>query len=152
MRRRIAVPLQAIVSAAAAGTTVLGTIVGLSKYDAFVIDALLIGATGGTLDLYLQRLVDPTNNVWLDWARYTQLASGAAAITYTLGFEPDSLVAAVTHVAQWGAVPSGSPVIAAGSVVACHPGDQLRVVGVAGAGTSAGASLGFYVTGYDRFA
>lgn len=154
MFRRRSIPVLTFPSAAAAGTTVLGLIEGISRFNTFSLDALLLGATGGTLDVYLQRLVD--TNVWLDWARFTQLASGGAAIDYSIFFHPAASAPALTHVGQWGAAavggtPAGTQVITAGTVVPCHPGDQLRVVGVAGSGTSAGANQSFYLTGYEEY-
>jgi hypothetical protein len=150
--RRTVLPTFSVTSAAAAGTSVLQVIDGLARFDAFTIDALVQGATGGTLDLYLQRLVDSSGpGVWFDWARIAQLAAGAAAKAYSLGFDTGAAAPAITNVGQFTTAGAGTAVLAAGSIAPVHPGDQLRVVGVAGAGTSAGAALSFYVSGFSRF-
>ena len=49
------------------------------------VDADLIGATGGTLDIYLQRLIKP--GAWTDWLHFAQLAAGAGAIKQLIAHE-----------------------------------------------------------------
>jgi hypothetical protein len=116
-------------SPAAASTAASTAIVeGLGQYDAFVIDADLLGATGGSLDVILQRFA---GGLWRDWYRFPQLLAAAAAIHYT--YVPalnDSLnTVGVTL----------TPVITANTAVGGHPGDRLRFLFIAGASTSAGA-------------
>src|ERR1700722_8289834 len=50
--------------------------------DAVVVDVLatLQGATGGTLDIYVQ--VSGDDGIWRDAIHFAQLAAGAASITY----------------------------------------------------------------------
>lgn len=119
-------------------STVIGTaLYGLQVYDFFSIDAALAGATGGTLDVYLQRRV--ADDVWHDWAAYTQLADGASAVSYSHFAGPGSSSSIVT--VGTGTDSTATPALAAGSFVGGHPGSALRVVMVAGSGTSAGAAV-----------
>lgn len=142
-------------SPAAAGTAQILLITGLAKFDAFTLDVLVQGATGGTLSLAFQRLIDPAYNagagLWADWALLTQLAAAAAkelvSLTFQLGGTPS---AAFTTLGIWTTAVTGTQVIAAGAVAPIHPGDQLRLVGTAGAGTSAGAAASVYVSGFER--
>lgn len=123
---------------------------GLDKYEALTIDALLVGATGGTLDVYIQRLIDPTGNgAWLDWVHFPQLNAGASAIRYTIGApSPTTGIVAVGLTQTNGT--SGAPALAANTFVGCLPGDQIRVLAVAGVSTSAGAALTMYVSAFYR--
>jgi|SRR5438067_7630344 len=101
------------------------------------VTARLAGATGGTLDVYIQ---SSNNNgaagSWKDVVHFPQLLAGAAAIGYS---------ATLTH-GTAGAVPvtvnsiDGTAALAANTVVPSSLGNNLRVVFVAGAGTSAGAT------------
>lgn len=103
----------------------------LDIYDWFTVDALLTQATGGTLDVYLQRYV-PKLAEWRDWVHFTQLAAGSTSFRYTF----DSRMAA-TSITTVGA--GTAPAISAGTVVNAHPGMKVRLYFVAGASTSAGA-------------
>lgn len=109
----------------------------LGDYDAIDIVAELVGATGGTLDVYVQTSHDG-GQTWYDSVHFTQLtASGSAAIWRT----------SVTHFAQpSSAAPVAvgknlSPALAANTTVQGGWGDRARLVYVAGSGTSAGASI-----------
>jgi len=127
----------------ASASTVAGSIIrGLDQFDWFTIDADLVGATGGTLDVYLQRLIgDPsTSTTWRDWLHFPQLAAGASAIKYTAGTGPNSGIVVVGT--------NTSPALAANTAVAGHPGYALRALYVAGASTSAGAGVAISLTGW----
>lgn len=121
-------------SPAAAGTAVSASKAGaLQRFGALTIIATLTGATGGTLDVYLQ--VSPDAGVtWYDYAHFAQLADGAAAITKVI---------TVSRAGQQTGIPTVgtdlSPALAANAVVGGDFGDTMRVLFVAGAGTSAGA-------------
>lgn len=108
------------------------TVGGLRQYDWFTVDANLSAVTtNGTLNVYLQRYVADTST-WVDWIHFAQLASGA-----TLRVTIDS------KETETGPVTVGtgtSPALAAGKFACSHPGDRIRFVFVAGAGTNAGAS------------
>lgn len=121
-------------SPSAASTAVLGTFHGLTRWEAFAVVAELQGATGGTLNVYLQRKI--TDDVWSDWVSFTQLASGGAAVKYAVCPALSNTIATVGG----GSDATPAPALAAGSCAGGHPGDTVRVVAVAGAGTSAGTS------------
>lgn len=110
---------------------------GLSRFDAIAVEVTLTGATGGTLDVYLQVSHDynpsaPTAATWWDYMHFTQLAAAAAAVSYRV--DP-ALTNTVSTVGK-GAVPA----LSAGTCAGGYWGDAVRVLFVAGAGTSAGAS------------
>lgn len=134
---------------AAAGQAVVGTVAGgLSDFDSVEVFADLVGATGGALDVYLQRKV--ASGVWVDWIHFPQLAAGAAAVRYSASSRQATGTAPVV-VGKSGDAGTGggdgAPALAANTVVPGHPGDAVRVVAVAGASTSAGAAINVYVTG-----
>lgn len=121
-------------TAAATGTQ--GEAWGLEAYDSFSVHGALQGATGGTLDVYVQRLVQAATDaggapIWEDWIHFTQLGAAAAAVKYAVS--PVSLNTIAT-VGQ-----GTSPALAAGSSAGGHPGKACRLLFVAGASTSAGA-------------
>lgn len=125
---------------AAAGTAAsVGMFQNLKRYSRFTVDAALVGATGGALDVYLQRDVAGT---WVDWIHFAQLVPGAAALRVT--FDTDKVSeSAVTAVGA-----GSSPALAAGDVACPHPGDKVRALFVAGALTSAGAAISISLTGH----
>lgn len=131
--------LTTTVTSPAAASTVISTIwrggMANSQADALLIDAALLGATGGTLNVYLQRKI--AADTWRDWISFPQLAAGAAAIKYTLfvnGNQPTMVVVG------GGTDAAATPVLAANSFVNTIPFGDIRVVFVAGASTSAGAA------------
>ena len=130
-------------SPAATGSAVIGVEVGgLERFDTFIVDATVQGATDDTLDLVLQRKVGDAD-VWAEWIRFAQLASGAAAVSYTVSPTPSNTIVAVDT--DTTASPSG-PVMSAGCVGG-HPGSRVRLVATAGASTSAGAEQTVRITG-----
>lgn len=139
-------------SPAAAGTAIVGNAIrGLEKYDWFTIDAALVGATGGTLDIYLQRQIaldsEVTGGVWADWVHFTQLAAAASAVKYSLQPGTDKTFSTVAYGTDASA---GTPVLSAASFVGGHPGLAVRCVAVAGASTSAGAAVTIYLGCFDE--
>lgn len=134
----------------AAASTVAGTATAailLRNADRLVIDASLVGATGGTLDVYIQRRV--AADTWRDWIHFPQLAAAAAAIRYTATVTGDEATALVVVGQGTDAAPGVA--LAANTVVNCIPGDAIRFVFVAGASTSAGAAQSVLITPYtDR--
>lgn len=132
-------------SPAAAGTAAMGSAVGLAKYDWIIIDAQITGATGGTLDLVLQRKIEGYD-IWVDWVRFPQAAAGAGAAQYHLSLQSTAAITAV----DWDvtATPTAAT-IAANTTLGGHPGNQVRLVATAGASTSAGATQTVYITGWQ---
>lgn len=135
-------------SPAAAGQAAVGNAATtLDQYDDFSVTASLVGATGGTLDVYLQRRVDNAGTVWADWIHFPQLAAGAAAVVYAAAAMPPPAATAtvIGTTAQNGT--TGAPALAVNTVVGGHPGDAVRVLCVAGASTTVGAAVAVYIKG-----
>lgn len=123
-------------SPAAPGTAVLGSVVtGLGGYTVLGIHALLLGATAGALDVYLQGSMDG-GTTWFDVAHFPQLAAGAAAIRYAATLTRYTQATAPVVVGI-----NLTPALAVNTLVQGSWGDRLRAVCVAGASTSAGAAL-----------
>ena len=132
-------------SPSAAGTTVSSQPVSSSNIagngiaapldDAEAIDIAvdMVGATGGTLDLYVQSSPDGGVN-WYDIVHFPQLTAGAPAIKYQA---PLSLFTNSTAPVQVGK--NLLPALAAGAIVQGAFSDRLRLVMVAGSGTTLGA-------------
>ena len=108
----------------------------LDDYVAISIEAVLQGATGGTLDVYIQNSPDMGLS-WYDYAHFAQMASAAPVIRYVasiaVGAQNLTLITVGTNL---------SPALAAGTVLGGPWGDRFRLVMVAGAGTSVGAPIG----------
>jgi len=115
----------------------------LQNYDALSIRATLTGATGGTLDVYLQTSVDGTE--WRDYAHFAQLADGAAVATYGFSVSRSGQQTSITAIGK-----DLTPALAANSVLGGDFGNQMRALYVAGAGTSAGAAQVIRITGALR--
>ncbi len=100
--------------------------------------AQLQGGTGGTLDVFLQ--ASETGSTWFDIAHFPQLSAGASSILYgcALGEGYTSIIQIGTGL---------SPVLAADTVALGGWMTRVRVVFVAGAGTSAGAAQTIWLRG-----
>jgi hypothetical protein len=149
-------------SPAAPGTSVLATITNLDQYTECEVHALLVGATGGTLDIYLQASNNwragskdetgdytawsPAGGNWYDVAHFPQLAAGAVAIRYLLTLSRGYSNAAAILVAN---TADGTPALALNTVLVGMWGGALRLVAVAGASTSAGAVQSVYALASD---
>lgn len=133
-------------SPAAASTTaaVATYFTGLSTADKLVIDATLLGGTGGTLDVYLQRKV--AADTWRDLVHFPQIVA-ATAKKYTVTINGDG-----TSIVDVGggtdAVPA--PTLAANSLVNCIPGGDVRIVFVSGSGNTVGASNSITITAHSE--
>lgn len=97
------------------------------------------GATGGTLDIFIQTFFkSQAGGFWVDVAHLPQVAAGAGAATFAFVLTRwSSAAAAITASLN---TASGTPALAANTVVNGVLGYQLRLVLKAGAGTSLGAS------------
>lgn len=134
-------------SPASATTTAQTPVTGLGGFRSVAIYANIQGGTGGTLDLTIQFSPDG-GTTWVDYARFAQLAAGAAAIHRVWMFSKDQPRPTVLGDAAGAGVIVGpatigvgtSPAITAASAIGGEWGDRLRIVAVAGAGTSAGAA------------
>jgi len=136
----------AFTSPAAESTVVeTPTIDNLDGYDWLTVIGVLTGATGGTLDVYLQTEI--AYNVWADWAHFPQIADGASVARYVL----DSRMSASTITTIGGGTAAAPGVdLAASTVAFALPGKKIRAVAKAGAGTSAGAAQQLYVMKWRR--
>jgi hypothetical protein len=127
-------------------TAVVGTVFAGSTLNAdkLVIDATLIGGTGGTLDVYLQRKTG--TNAWRDWVHFPQIA---AATTKRYSF---MITGEGTSIVEVGGGTDAAPgvALAANTAVNVMPGGDVRVVFVAGGGTSAGGSNSITITPYQE--
>jgi hypothetical protein len=133
-------------SPAAASTVVHTAIFAgdmLSRADKLVIDAALLGGTGGTLDIYLQRKL--ATNTWRDWVHFPQIAA-ATAKKYTVTITGDG-----SSIVETGGGTDAAPgvALAANTAINTIPGGDVRIVFVAGGGTSAGASNSIVITPYS---
>lgn len=118
----------------------------LDEWDWFTVDAVLTGATGGTLDVCLQRWVPSAGAAgeWWDWVRFAQLSAAAAAVRVTF----DSRMAATSLTTTGGHATGAAPVLAASTMAPSHPGHKVRLFFSAGASTSAGAAQQVILTAF----
>jgi hypothetical protein len=132
-------------SPATAITTVGAPLGRLHEFDYLVIDAVLIGGTGGALDVYIQREIGKEDSgIWADWIHFTQLPAATPA-TYTLTSDAASSGLLAVGI---GTLAAPGVALAAGAMTTGTPGGRVRFVFVAGAGTSAGAAQTVYFTGW----
>lgn len=119
----------------ASASTVVGLAAGgFSKWDQIAFVATITGATGGTLDVYVQH--SPDGVTWYDYVHFTQAAGGAAAVTYF--YSP--AVSSGTTTAPVVIGKNTTPALANSTATGGPWYDQLRVLYVAGASTTAGAA------------
>ena len=118
------------------GVGLPGVAAGLDEFTSLSIEANLIGATGGTLDVFIQYNPSGDRVSWIDYAHFNQLAAGAGVLkvvaSCATGAQNLTLVTVGTNL---------SPLLAAGTVLGGGWGDAFRLVFVAGAGTTAGAAI-----------
>jgi hypothetical protein len=114
----------------------------LCDYDSVEVEAELKGATGGTLGIFLQSSDDGVN--WFDVIAFMSLAA-AAPVSYIR----TSLSRYSTSSSSPVVVGKNlAPALAAGTSVQNGFGDRLRLVFVAGSGTTAGANQVVRLTGF----
>jgi hypothetical protein len=117
---------------------------GLSIFDRLVIQATITAGSGGTLDVYLQRKLAADSCA--DWIHFAQASAGATIrATATVNGE-GSVVTAVGG----GSDAAPGVALAAATVVNCIPGGDVRLVFVAGAGTSGAGSVTVSITPYTK--
>lgn len=119
-------------SPAAASTAALGQVADLDDVDSVQIYADLVGATGGTLDVYLQTSPDG-GTTWFDWLHFPQLGAGASAVRYGVAPAQSNTITVIGK--------GTTPALAANTCVGGRAGNIVRALCVAGASTSAGAAL-----------
>jgi hypothetical protein len=106
--------------------------------------AELIGATGGTLDIFLQG--GNPDGGWFDVVHFAQLAAGAAAINYSTQISNLAQPSSAAPVAVGTGVHSGSTGLAAGTTVQGLAYSMYRLLMCSGSGTTAGAAVKVYLT------
>jgi hypothetical protein len=99
------------------------------------VEAELVGATGGTLDVYVQYSPDQGAN-FFDLIHFAQLAGGAAAVKYRAAVSSFNTATVPVAVGK-----NNAPALAAAAIVHGPWGDRLRLLMVAGSGTTAGAAV-----------
>ena len=114
----------------------------LRNYDSIEIEAELVGATGGPLDVYVQSSDDGI--VWYDTVHFAQILAAASAVLYRTSLSRYATAATAPTVVG----KNLSPALAAGSAIQNGFGDHLRLVMVAGTSTSAGAAILVRLTGF----
>ena len=112
----------------------------MQNYDAVDVIAELKGATGGTLDIYLQ--ISPNDGIdWFDLIHFAQLANGASAVIYQAPISNATATTTPTVVGKNLSPTLGSSAPTTGQVVNGAFSDRMRLVMVAGSGTSVGAAV-----------
>jgi len=132
--------------ASATSAAIGSPVAGLRKFDSFNIDAIIIGPTGGTIDVTIQRKLGPfldgtAVDLWVDWLRFPQVAA-ATTKYYSAATASGLTIVAVGAVAT----AAFTATLAANTFVGGHPGDQIRAVCTTGASTSAAAAQKIYIT------
>ena len=122
--------LNAGTSPVAAGTAAVAGVGGFSEYEAITIFATITGATGGALDVYVQH--SPDGVTWYDFVHFAQASAAAPAVSYAVAPSLNNSIVAIGS--------GTTPALTAGGCAGGHWFDQLRVLYVAGSGTSAGAA------------
>lgn len=140
------------VSPASAGATVTGASppVQIGMFTSCAVYVGATGATGGTLDIFVQTLFKQSNvlpGFWMDVAHLPQIAAAAplTGYTFTLTRWSSSAAAVFTPVNT----ASATPILAVNTVVNGVLGYQLRIVYKTGAGTTVGATQTILATCSD---
>lgn len=97
--------------------------------------AKLQGATGGTLDIFLQFSPDG-GKTWVDYAHFPSIKAGAGATKRAWAFSKTAPLSTSSVIVG----SDNSPLMAASTSLGGSWGDRIRVVMVADVGTSAGAA------------
>jgi hypothetical protein len=131
------------VTSPATSTAANSGTVDVKHFDSIRIVAILQGATGDTLDIYLQASWD-NGTTWFDFVHFPQLAAAAAQTTKTITLSRANANTTLT------AIGSGtSPALAAGTYLDGEFGSLIRARFVPGASTSAGAAQTIHILGTD---
>ena len=112
-------------------------------YEAVRVVATLQGATGGVLDVYLQSKWAGAATFY-DIAHFAQLPAGAAATTTTFTLRRSAPSSSPVAIGK-----DLTPALSAGFQLDGDFGELIRVVYVAGAGTSVGAAQSIAILGSD---
>jgi hypothetical protein len=133
-------------SPAAAGVAASARVAtGLSKFDWLLFVCSVTGGTGGTTDITIQG--ELADDLWIEWARTNAQAATVSAVEAIV---PESAsIVTVTGVDD-DALTAAGVTLATGVCIGGYPGDKVRAVYTAGAGTSAGATQTVRIFGRNR--
>lgn len=113
----------------------------LDDYQALSFEAVLTGATGGTLDVFIQNSPD-MGSTWYDYVHFATLTAGASTVRYVA-----SVASGAQNLALQTIGTNLLPALAPATAIGGAWGDRFRIVMVAGAGTSAGAVVQLRIVG-----
>jgi hypothetical protein len=120
----------------------LGVAFPLDDYDSIEIEAELSGATGGSLDVYMQSSDDGL--IWYDTVHFTTISAASALVIYRTALSRYATAfTAPTVIGK-----NLSPALSSGSAIQNGFGNHLRLVMVAGSGTTAGTPVLVRITGF----
>lgn len=105
----------------------------VSLYQSITVSAILVGATGGTLDVWLQNSHDD-GTTWFDYAHWPQVAAGAAELDVVWSASQGAQQTTMTTVGK-----NLFPLLAANVVIGGPWGGRFRLIMKSGVGTTAGS-------------
>lgn len=116
----------------------------LLRANYLVVDAQIVGATGGTVDVYLQRKI--AADTWRDWIHFPQVAA-ATTKRYSLAIDGTGAT-----IVETGGGSDATPGVglAANTAINIIPGGEVRLVTVTGGGVSIAASVSITITPYSE--
>jgi len=132
---------------AATGTVIGPQVSGLENYDFFTYDAKVTPATGGPTDVYLQKLVASSPDVWVDFLHFATVASDAGAKAFNVASDETDNTPVLVGT---GTDDAATPALAANLIAHGHPGTTLRLVTVTGGSVTGSAVVTVYITGRSR--
>lgn len=125
------------------GTAAATGYVKVDRFGAVRVVGVLQGATGDTLDVYLQASWD-NGTTWFDIGHFAQLAAAAAVTTKTVTYAREQQNTTTVAIGS-----GASPALAANTFLGGEFGGLIRAYFVPGASTSAGASQTIHILGVD---
>lgn len=125
------------------GTAAATGYVKVDRFGAVRVVGVLQGATGDTLDVYLQASWD-NGTTWFDIGHFAQLAAAAAVTTKTVTYAREQQNTTTVAIGS-----GASPALAANTFLGGEFGGLIRAYFAPGASTSAGASQTIHILGVD---
>jgi hypothetical protein len=125
------------------GTAAATGFVKVDNFSAIRVVGVLRGATGDTLDVFLQSSWD-NGTTWWDIGHFVQMAAAAAVTTKTVTYAREQQNTTAVAVGS-----GASPALAANTFLGGDFGGLVRAYFVPGASTSAGAAQAIHILGID---
>lgn len=125
------------------GTAAATGYVKVDRFGAVRIVGILQGATGDTLDVYLQASWD-NGTTWFDIGHFAQLAAAAASTTKTVTYAREQQNTTAVTIGS-----GASPALAANTFLGGEFGALIRAYFVPGASTTEGKAQTIHVLGVD---